>query len=279
MIKAKTKIRDCSVCELYKSGVGVIDIAKKFKVTRSLIWQILKYNKIKLRSQKGIHFKYHQNDFFFSKLNELSCFWAGFIAADGCIREKANTTSMLQIELAIKDLDFLKQFINDIKWSGDIRIKKPRVCHFQNQKPSISHMCSVAISSDQICNDLKNNFNITPKKSLKYIPPVLQDTFMRHFIRGYFAGDGTICYSDLIRKSMKIYRKFRFQLVGTKKAMIIFRNYLARKCNLNKTKIHMDYHGNLFRSVYSCGKALKIMKFLHNRANRVMDRKTIEHYI
>lgn len=51
----------------------------------------------------------------------------------------------------------------------------------------------LSIGSKQIAQDLANNFNIIPKKSLVLLPPVrMPNEYAHHFIRGYVDGDGWI---------------------------------------------------------------------------------------
>ena len=42
---------------------------------------------------------------------------------------------------------------------------------------------------------LELNYNIVPNKTDKYLLPKMPDRYFRHFVRGYFDGDGSICES------------------------------------------------------------------------------------
>ena len=58
--------------------------------------------------------KYNVNDCFFETPNIVNCYYAGFIAADGCIRKykgKFVETYSLSFGLSIKDKDFLTKNI------------------------------------------------------------------------------------------------------------------------------------------------------------------------
>lgn len=59
--------------------------------------------------------KYLLNKTFFRDFNELTCYWAGFIAADGCLRQNWRT---LNFCLNAKDIEHLESFSKDI---GDFR--------------------------------------------------------------------------------------------------------------------------------------------------------------
>lgn len=110
----------------------------------------------------------------FKKINNLSCYWAGFIMADGGVCK--NT---LRIELDAKDKCHLEQFLKDIKSDAPIRIN--RTCVY------------VSVNSKKIVESLRDNFNITERKSLTASPPKLtKESHIISFITGLIDGDGSI---------------------------------------------------------------------------------------
>jgi len=110
----------------------------------------------------------------FKKINNLSCYWAGFIMADGGVYK--NT---LRIELDTKDRCHLEQFLKDIK--SDAPIRTNRTCVY------------IAVNSKEIVESLRDNFNITTKKSLTAMPPKLSnEKHIIAFITGLIDGDGSI---------------------------------------------------------------------------------------
>ena len=62
--------------------------------------------------------QHNVNDDFFNNPNILNCYWAGFIAADGCIGRRNN--NVLSIGLSSKDKQHLETFKNNINFSGPI---------------------------------------------------------------------------------------------------------------------------------------------------------------
>ena len=132
------------------------------------------------------HFRqsiYSKNDAFFTIPNILNSFVAGFIAADGCLRERIFTRKSheLIISLSIKDLDYLVQIKNLLEYTG--------------AGPQISNnKCHLRINSaTQYYHDLYNHFNITPNKSLTMSPSRnLSWNNKLAFIVGLIDGDGCI---------------------------------------------------------------------------------------
>ena len=150
------------------------EICKKYGLNRITVQRILKRNGINLRKKTpGFKVDHH----FFSKYTENSCYWAGFILADGNIRNDKRFT--LQIKLAKKDREHLLKFKECLSYEGEVK--------------EGSHFYQITVSSEKIINDLYENFNIFPRKSLNCkISNKIPKDKMSHFIRGYLDGDGTI---------------------------------------------------------------------------------------
>lgn len=126
------------------------------------------------------------NDNFFSKPTLLNSYWAGFIAADGCILKNA---PILQIGLSSKDKNLLFQLKNDINYHGKILDGFTRSSTNSKFYPK----STLRIRSEKITKNLYNQFNITPKKSWTLKPPKdLTKNQKLCFIVGYIDGDGCI---------------------------------------------------------------------------------------
>lgn len=121
-------------------------------------------------------------DDFFHIPNLINSYWAGFIAADGCIH-KDKYSQWLEISIHKNDRKHLESFCSDIGYTGNI---------FQYE-----NIVRITIYSKQIVSDLFNNFNITQKKSLTLQPPMnLSIDNIYAFIIGYIDGDGCIFIKD-----------------------------------------------------------------------------------
>jgi hypothetical protein len=115
---------------------------------------------------------------FFKVWSPSMAYVLGFIAADGCVYERAECGSKdLQIHLAIKDIDHLYKIRDLISPGRSIYITKGA--------------CRLSIGSNYMCNSLID-LGITPRKSLSIEFPQVPDQYRSHFIRGYFDGDGWI---------------------------------------------------------------------------------------
>ncbi len=154
--------------------------------------------------------KYTINEKFFSFLTPTSCYWAGFIAADGCVG-KGNS---IHVSLSRKDENHLEKFISDIGYNGTIKRGVSVSELGNNVEWSRVNIWGVP----EWIEVLQETFSITPRKSLTLQPPVgLNIIQSMYYIMGYVDGDGSIRWNKShIRKDGSQAFGFHFELVGTR---------------------------------------------------------------
>lgn len=124
---------------------------------------------------------------FFSPPTILNSYYAGFIAADGCILEPDGGSPVLQVNLNGDDGEFLSKMLEVM--GSDLQV---RHYSYQNHKRA-----SISVTSKQIAEDLDRNFNITPRKTLTLQPPVgLDRECSLSYIAGLIDGDGSYTFSS-----------------------------------------------------------------------------------
>jgi hypothetical protein len=133
-------------------------------------------------SRKPRSTKYQVNHHAFDKLTLTSCYWAGYIAADGCIKDKSNTYPNFQLNFHVNRRD--RRQLSLIK------------CFLQANNPIYHYndgSCELSINQlNHLANVLRVRFNITTRKSLTLMPPLITNNFALAFIVGYIDGDGCI---------------------------------------------------------------------------------------
>ncbi len=137
--------------------------------------------------------KYTFDEDFFSTFTPQSCYWAGFIAADGCIQDDKH----LSIKLTRKDKPHLERFSTDLGYTGVIYEGSGKNNFgIGKEKYNTGHHshCTFWLGNAQkLIHDLQQNFNIGPRKSTSYThPDGLTDDQALAFIKGYIDGDGHI---------------------------------------------------------------------------------------
>lgn len=123
------------------------------------------------------------NESFFAELdNELSAYFLGLVAADGSIAKRGNT---LEIQLAEPDHLVLERFIDAIDGIG-CSLKR------RNRADRLKTFYRLALCSKTMAKDLVG-WGLTPAKteSMQLERPV-PDAHARHFLRGFWDGDGSI---------------------------------------------------------------------------------------
>lgn len=140
---------------------------------------------------------YTHNKNAFSEITSESAYWAGFIAADGCIFDNKR----LIIGLSDKDYLHLERFKNFIEYTGPLRV-------MQNNAYVIDINAAY-----KVCTDLTTTYNITPKKSKTLVHPnITEKNHIRSFIVGYIDGDGCIRKRT---NSDKVTNPYLLKVIGT----------------------------------------------------------------
>lgn len=179
----------------YKNGYKIAEV---INVNPKVLYRWLKKFGITNKNHK----KRNIDDTYFEIIDtENKAYWLGFLMADGCIYKGSSKNSYrLQINLGIKDKHLLNAFLKDLKSNYEILEKTVSLQGKEHQ------VVMLKINSTKLCTDLMKH-NVVPRKSKKCVMPPLKENLVRHFIRGYFDGDGSISY-------LKKRDGFNFGIVG-----------------------------------------------------------------
>jgi hypothetical protein len=130
---------------------------------------------------------------FFANPNPLNSYWAGFIAADGCVfQHKHCSTKSLRISITQSDAYLLERFAKDVEFTGSVSLDKLKHSSINGRTLNARPTASISISCTQEWfPDLEKHFNITPRKSLTLKPPNnLDHECSLAYIKGFLDGDG-----------------------------------------------------------------------------------------
>jgi len=171
-------INDVELVRLFNSGLEVLRIADGMNISQ---WTVLTHlKKLGLRRTQRHHVA--KSDVFAIPVSG-NCYWAGFLAADGFVLSGHNGVG---IELSAIDIDHIKSLCRFVGRDESLWYRT----RYKNGK--IHEYAGVNLLSEQILEDLFRLFHIVPRKSLILEPPDLPKNLRRHFIRGYFDGDGSV---------------------------------------------------------------------------------------
>ena len=226
------RILDEKILNLFKVK-NIDEISNILNIPKWIISSKLKRLGIKIRN-----IRFTVDEKFFSSFAPESCYWAGFIAADGWIFK-----DIVGIEIHQKDSLHLKNFSQLIEFTGNINFRKNR------------KMCCLKFVSVNTKEFLRENFNIVEKKSLILLPPEkIPKEMIVHFIRGYIDGDG--------------YFAKNFNIMGcrgTYEILSWIRDNVSKFCQVGNPKILKDH----YYKMQFCGRRQceKIAKWLFKDSN------------
>ena len=168
-----------------------VEIARRFNITSQTVYNILKNNNVQpIKFQK----RSFDTKYFDIIDDEHKAYWLGFIMADGSISHPSKETtgaSRLTLNLSIKDIELLQRFKKDIQANNNI-IEE----YIPNRTYSQNKMCRLSFNSIEFCRSLKR-YGIDRCKTGKETIPTdkIPQCLMKHFIRGFFDGDGCVTYN------------------------------------------------------------------------------------
>lgn len=166
--------------EFQTTGISLTEMGKREKVDRRTLAKYFKELGIEIINKQNCS-KF--NEHIFDQIDsEEKAYWLGFIFADGYIsssplREGVKSVYQFELSLGIKDIEHLNKFKVFIDYEKDIIADKSR--------------CRFIVANKHLWTTL-NGLGCTPNKSLSLKFPNIPQNLVKHFIRGYFDGDGCI---------------------------------------------------------------------------------------
>jgi uncharacterized protein YlbG (UPF0298 family) len=124
--------------------------------------------------------KFNFNENYFENIDsEEKAYFLGFISADGYVQDYGYRHSLI-ITIHKKDQEILEKFKSLIKFNGDIKYHTKR-----------ENICQITCTSKKITTDLSKLIVIKDKSHFLNFPDI-PSHLEKHFMRGYFDGDGCI---------------------------------------------------------------------------------------
>lgn len=188
----------------------------------------------------------------FNKIDtEEKAYWLGFLYADGCVGSKEDK---IELGLAEKDLKHIEKFRDFMNITNKISYREKTKSY------------RMSFRSFQCKQDLIDK-GCVPKKSLildfpneNQVPKYL----IRHFIRGYFDGDGWFTNTESC---------FQIGIIGTEKFIKGFLNSIE---DINKENKIFDVHRENGAKRYVFGAyddVLNFLNWIYKNSNIYLERK------
>lgn len=178
-----------------KEKLSHVEIAKKYGVHRETVRR--NFKKLNLKSYNYHNMIKHNKNKFSGIYTEEDAYWLGFIYADGYVSDNND----FEVSLKVSDIEHLKKLKNYLELKLDIK--------------QDDYRCRLVYRNRILVDNLKK-LGVNPRKSLNLkFPKNINYDLIKHFIRGYFDGDGCVSIYNKKRKT-KISKIVSISLLGTK---------------------------------------------------------------
>lgn len=254
----------------YQAGDNLASLSEKYRCSQYTVHQCLIRQGIQLRrmGRKRVH---ALNEDYFAELTEESCYWAGFLAGDGCIT-RGDTVALV---LSETDAGHVELFAKCLGYTGPIE----SIPAYEHTDPSGYVWRSKAqvrctIRSTKLASSLLL-FGVTEKKSLTLQPwHCTDDRLQSAYFRGLVDADGSLI---VVQKDGKT-PLYHLRLTGTKAVGQALLDYLSARITGFHRKVDWKpkprHGGRVYEaSVGGRGLAIAAVKILYGNATIALPRK------
>lgn len=252
--------------EFLNSSISLTKMAKREGTSRQTLAKYFKQLGVEIvNKQNRLKF---DNTIFDSIDTEKKAYWLGFIFADGTISSsplEAGKKPKYTMEISLKADDFhhLEKFNAFMKYEKNgVKIQDAKCGKV------ICKRCRWLITDKHLWETL-NNYGCTPRKSLTLKFPkesiFKSRDLIRHFIRGYFDGDG--CFTRHIYHSTV---SPSVSFLGTKEFLDKISEYSQIESSYRHDKRHTEFTWIL---EYHKEPGIELINYLYNNCTIFLDRK------
>lgn len=244
MAKTTTDTKtESTIVRLYKSGISQENVGKKTNTSRIIVARVLRDHNVKPRSGAPKRWYSVNSNAFDDLSDEQTAYWYGFLFADG-----ATSRSCIIVGLAKKDEKHLNKLSSFLKCEKTAR-------------PAPNNSVVISISDRPLANKLVS-MGIFPHRKKSFLPfGIIPETSLRHFLRGWFDGDGCA------------YKYPMLSFIAHSKFLDKVQRIFIKECSAKRVTLKSPHGmwGNLvYRGVYRC-KA--ITDYLYKDATIFLERK------
>lgn len=250
-----TQDKITQMCEMYKSGKLLEEIADELQTTRATVSRLIKKSGVEID-----RFTYHFNEHYFDNIDSQDkAYILGLLWADG--HNRSDKGSVI-LELQAEDKQLLES-INEI--TGNERPLR-RVA-LSEKNPNWKDQYNLLWQSKHLSSVL-SGYGMCQRKSLVLeFPKWMNQELYPHFIRGYLDGDGCVCYmpkSNKLQVSMIGTRMF-LEVVHEICKTIGVKTYITHDKRANEVICQLSIPSNIG--------SVSFLNWVYKDANLKMNRK------
>ena len=242
-------------------------LSKYFPISQVAINNLLRRNGYDAKSASELQRKYPIVEDFFDNIDtEEKAYVLGLLYADGWNQTERN---LVAISLKESDKDILEKITELIQPDKPLRYYTTANSREKEGFENSQNQCRLMINNKHIsqrlvelgCGKAKTHTLTFPTE--EQVPSCL----IRHFVRGYFDGDGSVSGD----------KQKQFCFVGTMDFLLPLQQILIKELNFSKTKLdrrHKDRDNNI-RSLRYCGvnQCITFRDWLYKDATIYLERK------
>lgn len=247
----------------YAAGGNASEVARRHNVSNITVYKYLKERGVEKHTAEHITRRAHGcvlNDYAFDGLDEETAYWAGFLAADGCVRGR-----LVELQLKSSDITHLEKLKKFVSGNQKITIRTNNSPVYK--KPTVG--AAYRFSSERITKRLAE-FGITERKSLTFKATELVAK-NKHFIRGVIDGDGSLYITKSYMKRGKEQAEHpMLYLVGSRDFCGQFASYVS---SILEKEIKVYKKNSVYVVSLGCTPAYRMIKHLYEDASVYLDRK------
>lgn len=261
----KTEYYKDQIIDLFESGKSVKEIQQllEFKYWQPIYNMLYKHGKYVQREIIPTR-KYTLDENYFYDINtEEKAYILGFIAADGHVEN-----NRISITLAEKDKDILTKINKELK-SDALIIYTKRKNPYKKSANKILTLVELRLNSKKLVIPLikmgllGNKTYSLNENLIKFIP----DNLIRHFLRGYFDGDGNVIYNVKYSSGTK----YNINICGNKS--FLESTYQVYFPSTNKMYFEPKSRQTYIWKLSSKEKVKNFLFYLYDNCNIYLDRK------
>ncbi len=180
----------------------------------------------------------------------------GYFTADGCMFiNPRGSKYILFVSVEPEILNKVRKLLDS----------KHKIGIQKSKNPKWKNKCSLQIGSKEMFQDLLN-LGLTPNKSKTIKLPKIPKKYFRHFIRGYFDGDGCVFFKRYKRTNRKGYYYALYVILtsGNKKFLENTLKLIRKYARVNKGKIYKKNKNSGFELRFADKESiLKLYEFIY----------------
>ncbi|MBO7693633.1 MAG: hypothetical protein J6T10_13520 [Methanobrevibacter sp.] len=246
----------------YKNNISLRELEKKYHHNRIRLGKWLEEQGIK--TTKGNHYrKYFHNEDFFEKIDtEEKAYWLGFMFADGYIINNENKYGQDQFGISVAEdsADVIEKF------KKSLAATNPILYDNNGNRFGKQSLHKLVLCSQKTVNDLIDKGCFKQKTLILEPPKHVPENLIRHFLRGFFDGDGALCRCP---KKDSSYISFKVSFTTTKPVAEWIYN-IVKMGTINKEE-RREY--TWYWKLDGNQQVIKFYHYLYDNATIWMDRK------